>query len=188
MAHLRTLVVRSGATEAIGKAVWSAGTVAQKIESICEQEPDLDLIFVHRDADGPAPDARIREIAGAAEKYDKQERVVPVVPVQELESWLLTDESAIRTVVGNPKGRTPVSVPSVTKIPSTRNAKEVLAAACADASGTSGRRLAKVNKSFNRHRAVLLERLDIDGSINELESWGRLVADIEDAVARLSET
>ncbi len=51
------------------------------------------------------------------------------------------------------------------------------------ASGERGRRLEKIRSQFSKLRAILLQRLDIDGPINELPAWRTLVSDIEEAVA-----
>lgn len=51
------------------------------------------------------------------------------------------------------------------------------------ASEASGRRATKVQRSFGRHRSLLLERLDPEGPVTNLPSWQALVRDIERFVA-----
>jgi hypothetical protein len=115
--------------------------------------------------------------------------VVGVVPVQETEGWLLTDESAIRKIVGRPSGRSTLGLPAVHQIEATGNPKEILQDACKIASESSGARLKKVSRQFPRFRATLLERLDIDGPVNNLVSWRRFVDDLTAAAERvLSDT
>lgn len=71
-----------------------------------------DVLFVHRDAEGPEPHARYKEIAGAIEQASLPESMpgIAVVPVQMTEAWLLFDERAIRCAAGNPNGREALSL------------------------------------------------------------------------------
>ena len=71
----------------------------------------LDILFVHRDADGPSAQQRLDEITSATLAAKIELTVIPVVPVQELEAWLLADPAAIRAVVGKQNVAAPVPVP-----------------------------------------------------------------------------
>jgi hypothetical protein len=60
-----------------------------------------------------------------------------------------------------------------------------LAQALLDASGTTGRRRARIAQQFGLHRSILLERLDEAGGVASLLSWRSLVADLGDAIAEV---
>jgi len=184
--HLADLVVRAGADEAIGTPRDYGGSVAAKLRALASEKSRLDLIFVHRDADDHDDSERRREIAAAQAGERLGAAVVPVVPVQELEAWLLVDHSEIRNVVGRPHSVVPLDLPALRLIEDTRNPKEVLAEALVVASETAGRRREKEKKRFYQRRRALLERLDIDGPVRHLSSWSKLESDINAAVAGMT--
>ena len=178
VSHIQTLLVRAGIDSVIGAARPYGGTTFDRLRLVQAERPTPDLVFVHRDADGRNPAARHAEVAGAARRVGWEEIVVPVVPVQELEAWLMTDHGAIRDVVGRPRGRVPLTLPDIRRIETTAEPKELLQMACLVASETSGSRYHKEAKKFDQRRRTLLERLDIDGRINELDSWKRFIDDL----------
>lgn len=112
--------------------------------------------------------------------------VVPVVPVQALEAWLLADERAIRFAVGRPSGRAPLGLPALRRVEAVSAPKQTLADALAKASEKSGRRLQQVKKAFPGHRSLLLDRLDLDGPVTNLPSRQALVAAVDDTIVALS--
>ena len=188
--HLESLCVRAGATEAIGDApdlarlpVPPGKTVTAQVGAVLKLGAEIHLLFVHRDSDNRDPQSVRQQITEEISSLKGCPTHVCVVPVQEIEAWLLTDEAAIRQVSGNPGGREPLALPARRQIERTANPKEILKAAIVQASGESGRRLEKIRGQFSQLRAILLQRLDIDGSINELAAWRALVSDIESAVA-----
>lgn len=181
--HLRQLIVRAGADEALGTSRTYGGTIENKLRALSTEAGSVDLIFIHRDSDGPGAEQRHDEIAKGVQQTLPKAPYVAVVPVQELEAWLLLDESAIRTVVGRPKDRTPLNLPAVKTIETTSQPKELLEQACLLASGKSGRRRLKDKAMFSQRRRVLLERLDPDGPICHLPAWRRLEKDIQEYVS-----
>jgi hypothetical protein len=188
--HLESLCVRAGAEEATGVAPDlgrlpkpPGKDVASQVGRALRLEPTANLVFVHRDSDSRDPSARRQQIMTALSNLGRSH--VPVVPVQELEAWLLLDEGALRTVAGNPGGRQPLGLPRASHIEDVAAPKERLMAALETASGLSGRRLDKFKQRFSRHRAILLERLDIEGLLSEVPAWKTLVQDIVDALAAL---
>jgi hypothetical protein len=66
MPHLRALILRGGATEALGQARDFAGTPASKLALLSREAAPTDIVFVHRDADKAGSDVRRSEIARAA--------------------------------------------------------------------------------------------------------------------------
>lgn len=183
--HLEALLVRSGAHEAIGATSQVSGTVAEKVAFVLSDDPTLDAIFVHRDADKEGPAKRRREIADGAAAARCPFPLIPVVPVQETESWLLLDPAEFRAVVGRPHGKQTLTLPAPSAIEHTVGAKELLQAALLAASETTGRRRAKEKKAFTQRRRSLLERLDIDGPVSDLPSFQALRADIDALVEQM---
>ena len=183
VAHIRTLLIAAGADTAVGAPRSYKGSTSERLQQVWAEDDAVDLIFVHRDADDRDASPRHLEIstasglapAGSAEASV----VVAVVPVQELEAWLLTDEAAIREAVGKPNRTTRLAIPSLNRIESSASPKEILRAACLDASETTGARHRREVRAFPQRRAALLDRLDIDGPINELPSWQRFVEDLK---------
>lgn len=184
--HLADLLVRAGLEEAVGDSRPYKGTVANKLLKTFQEEAEVDLIFVHRDADGRSSAARRDEIAKACgEVSGFKVPVVPVVPIQELEAWLLTDEAQIRLVAGRPSGKVDLGLPKTSAIERVASPKELLRSALLLASETSGRRSQAARSDFDYHRRTLLERLDIDGHITKLDAWQQLQSDVDAAVKSL---
>lgn len=141
--------------------------------------PHPDLIVVHRDSDNAGTDKRREEIAYGAQCSGVDARILPVIPVRMTEAWLLLDESAIREVAGNPRGRMDLCLPKPHEVESRSNPKKILAEVLLLAGDATGRRRKDFEKRFFNHRRQLLERLDPHGSICQLQSWQALVADID---------
>ena len=158
--------------------------VESRVRAVVADEESPDLIFIHRDADARDDQSRRQEIARAIASVNPSIRHVPVVPIQETEAWLLVDEALIRMVVGNAKGKTPLDLPKIKHIEKRADPKEILRLALSRAAGQSMLSLAE----FGRYRRVLFERLDIDGSVNQLSSWQNLIRDLRIALAELVTT
>lgn len=190
--HLEALCVRAGADEAIGDAPDlgrlprpPGRAVDEQVRALLKLGAEMDLLFVHRDADSDDARPVRQEILAKLAGVEGCPAHICVVPVQELEAWLLVDEQAIRTVVGNPGGREDLGLPPRRRIESTARPKERLEAALIKASGAGGARLQRVKDQRSILRGVLLQRLDINGPVNELPAWCALVEEIETAVAQL---
>ena len=186
IAHLETLLVHFGAQEAAGMPDTRKGTIPARLRQLLTEEigTGIDMVFIHRDSDGPDRNGREREIRRGVEESGFPHPFIPVIPVQETEAWLLLDEQAIRDVVAS-KGKQPLRLPKPNAIEGTRKPKEILQKALLAASETSGRRLKKEKNSFNHHRRVLLQRLDPFGAVRDLPSWQCLERDIQRALAQL---
>ena len=191
--HIEAMCVEAGAQEASGtvpafhrlRAV-PGKSVQEQVHAALVLEPDIDAIFVHRDADSISPETRIRQIKRAAAGVPGSPRVVPVVPVQETEAWLLVDEAEIRAVAGRPSGRIDLELPRLSRIESTPSPKEVLKRALVLASGATGRRRETFTRAFPAYRATLLERLDRTGPVGDLPSWRALQDRVRHLVEELS--
>ena len=186
IAHLETLLVHFGAQEVTGMPDTRKGTIPARLRQLLTEATGagINMVFIHRDSDGPDREGREREIRRGVEESGFPHPFIPVIPVQETEAWLLLDEQAIRDVVAS-KGKQPLRLPKPNAIEGTRKPKEILQKALLAASETSGRRLKKEKNSFNHHRRVLLQRLDPLGAVRDLPSWQRLERDIQRALTQL---
>ena len=185
--HLSDLLVRAGLGEVVGTPREYKGTVKNCLELVAEEEAGVDVVFVHRDTDSPS-DSEVRAaIESAIEELGDElsALVIPVVPIQELEAWLLLDETAIRAVAGKPSKRMALDLPRPARIEATSSPKEILQAALLTASDTTGRRYKDERRRFSEHRRTLLERLDVDGPIQLLSAWQSLERDVQTAAREL---
>lgn len=172
VAHIRSMLLDAGADSAVGAPRAYPGTIAERLARVLAEPSLVDIVFVHRDSDQRDPNPRYIEIEHAvAPNRGWEDRVVAVVPVQELEAWLLTDAAAIRAVVGKPTGRTDLNLPPVNRIESTARPKERLRDACVAATESTGARRRSAARNFSRYRETLLERLDPTGPVATLSSW-----------------
>lgn len=188
---LRDLCVLSGADATEMQLDWNklekkvGRSVSQKAKAALEQVPNLDLLFIHRDADERDAQDRYQEIAQAIESLGVLTDYVAVVPVQETEAWLLLDENAIREVAGKPKGRVRLNLPTPNQVENISNPKERLKELLAKASELKGRRLKRFQKSFPLHRWELLQLLDYERPLAQVPAFKRLVDDISQAMEKL---
>jgi hypothetical protein len=195
VSHLQTLCVRAGASEAQGdapdlgrlttppgKAIEAQSAAALRLAGT------VDLLFVHQDADRRDPSEVRTQIRSKLATISNCPPHICVVPVQELEAWLLVDEPSIRAVVGRPSGKKPLGIPPLAKIEAARQPKEVLQRALVTAAEATGARLRRTREAFSAHRMMLFQRLDIEGMIRDLPSWQQLERDVESAITALGRT
>ena len=192
--HLQQLLLVCGASEAVGAAISLAtvrdpgggrGSVLErKMRAILSTESELDLLFVHRDADGAGYEVRSQEIIEASCNAELNVAQVSIIPVRTTEAWVLLDEAAIRRVAGNPGGRQPLELPRPSKVEDLAAPKEVLETALAAASGYRGQRLRKFRRKFGQYRRILLEQLPAGGDLGQVSAWRRLKDDISGIVSR----
>lgn len=161
-------------------------TVADRLRFVADQPDLLEIVFVHRDAEGQPPERRFHEIKVGVTGAGLSCPVVPVVPVRMTEAWLLLDEAAIRRVAAKPNGTAPLDLPTWQEAERLADPKRCLQEVLLAASETTGRRRKQFERDFGRHRALLLERLDPGGIVATLTAWKRLEADVAEAVAVLS--
>lgn len=190
--HLERLCVEAGAPETraevprLDRLPRPPGhSVEQQVRRALEISPMVDAVFAHRDADATNGEARRQEIADSIGRLSGELRVahhVPVVPVQELEAWLLLDEATIRRVAGKPRGTGRLDLPAPSRVETVAQPKERLQEALLAASGLRGHRREKFAKAFGKQRARLLEMVDVDGPLREVPAWARLREDIGRAV------
>lgn len=189
--HIQRLLVECGCPHPRGDVFHRGSRVADKVREAVSRSSDLDLLFVHRDADNAGAEARLREIEagvkqGVGDAPPNGLRHVAVVPVKMTEAWLLLDEAAIRRVVRKPNGNEPLGLPPPATVEANSDPKEVLRQALLAAVATRGRRRRKFKREFPRLRRSLLEDLPVGGRLAALPSWNAFRAATEAAVAELA--
>lgn len=155
-------------------------TTRDKVDSALEEGP-CRLLFVHRDADAAAPEARRAEIAEAC---GSRVVFVPVVPVRETESWLLLDEPALRGAAGCPRGAE-LALPPPRQVESVADPKSLLRDLLTTASALSGRRRVRFDPVAARTRAA--ELVDDWGALRQLGAFRRVEADTRRALDALGQ-
>jgi len=177
--HIEGILIEEGFVEVSGSAPDLGllpnpvgRSVRDKLGVILKLYPNVDAIFVHRDADHAGIEARKREIFDAADGLIGNERVIPVIPVTEFATWLLTDKEAIKRVAGNVGyGGALNCIPSMRNLEGVNGAKEVLMEALCEASETHGARLRKFRNQFPEMRARLTFDLNPNGPVRNLTSY-----------------
>jgi hypothetical protein len=184
--HLGELIVRAGAHAVTGSPRGYKGTTAERLSQVMAEETSVDIVFVHRDADTRDSTHRRLEVSHAVQVTDCQIPWIAVVPIQELEAWLILDEAEIRRVAGKPSGRRPLDLPKVNAVESTANPKEILKHALIEAGELTGRRREREKSAFSQRRRTLMDRLDIDGPVCQLSGWRQLTEDINQLAQELN--
>lgn len=170
--HIERLLAQCGCSNPRGDAFHRGSRIAEKIQEAVKLSSDLDMLFVHRDANNAGAQARHLEIEKAVENaLPTRGRWVAVVPVRMTEAWLLLDQAAIRRVVGKPDGRQPLDLPSPKRVERVPDPKDMLKRAMLAAVATTGRRRRKFKQEFPRLRRSLLEDLPVGGKLESLPSW-----------------
>jgi hypothetical protein len=155
-----------------------------KIREGLHHSGDCDLLLVHRDADtnqetrGAGPERRRDEINAAVCAAGYTRHYVCIVPVQMTESWLLSDESAIRRVAGRPRNNVTLNLPSPAQVEEEADPKGCLEQALITASGVRGRRLRNFRRDIPHLRRMLLEELPVGGLLAQVPSWVRFRNDL----------
>lgn len=192
--HLERCCVLAGADEASGVApdfsrlpYYVGRTVAAKLEEALQQlEPNVNLVFVHRDADSRDPAPRHDEIRRAVREVGDGVRHVAVVPVQETEAWLLLDEREVRSVAENPRGRVPLGLPTPATVENVADPKAQLKETILLASERTGRRRERISKMYAQKRRLLIRRLDPAGPVCGAPSWVRMFSDLKHVISELA--
>ena len=101
-----------GVTEVLDPVVFESNpedSRAERILSVARKVSGYHILFVHADADHPTAEKAYRErIEPGIERIQKAAKagedvcqtLTPVIPIQMLEAWMLTDPDALRSVIG----------------------------------------------------------------------------------------
>ena len=149
-------------------------TLAERVVASIELFP-CDLLFIHRDAEGQPPEWRFQEIANALQNISATRfspLVVSVVPVRMQEAWLLIDEQALRQAAGNPNGRQPLLLPTLSHLEDHADPKEAMRVLLLEASGLRGRR----RRQFDIGKAAkrVAEYIDDFAPLRHLSAFRKL--------------
>lgn len=177
--HIETILINEGFSEVSGEAPDLrlfeppvGNSVRDKLESLARHYPNTDVFFVHRDADNAGSMAREREILVSAQDLIPAEKLIPVIPVTMLETWLLADLQALKRVAGNQAYRGNLDALNRHRnLETIANSKQALLEVLCVISETEGARLKKFKNRFHDMRARLTYDLDPDGPVNNLDSY-----------------
>ena len=142
--HLPDLLIQPQFARGLGMV---GHTLDSRLSAALLRYP-CDLLFVHRDAEGPSTKLRLQEIAQAMSHFDQA--YVPIVPVRMSEAWLLSDSLAIRKAAGNRNGTGELELPGKERWEHLRDPKQVLERALQAASEKSVRRQQRLPLSRQR--------------------------------------
>lgn len=148
-------------------------SLADKLRVAVELYP-CDVLFVHRDAEGQAPELRRTEISNAVAGRDV--RHIPVIPVRMTEAWLLADEQAIRAAAGNPSGAVELHLPEVRRLEDIPDPKQILHDALVSATGLNARRRARFRVAERVH--LIPNYIDDYSGLNILSAFRELQENI----------
>ena len=159
----------------------SVGDVLKRIHEAGNLYP-FDILFYHRDAEKNDKDIikkRKEEILG---KIDNRlaSKVVCVVPITMMETWLLINQDAIKKAAGNRNYTGIIDFPVLSKLESIKDPKTILHQTLLMTSGLKGRRL----KTFNVHQAVHLvaENIKDYSPLKKLLAFREFENDLKTAV------
>lgn len=157
----------------------SVANPATRVGAAVDAYP-CEVLFVHRDADREDWTERSGEIdRWLSEAGPLPVRaVVKVIPIRTSETWLLTDESAIRRAAGKPNGRASLNLPPANRVEAEADPKSRLFEALRVASELPRRRL----KAFPWYeaRSDVAEHMADPSRLRALSAFRRLEADVLD--------
>lgn len=173
--HIKSTLIECGADEADGEcpdfSIFPKPVgrdVKSKVDAALKYRPGANCIFIHRDADNAGVDVRKEEILNATKHINKNIKVVPIIPIKMLESWLLVSERSIRIAAENRNGNMKLNLPKPSNIERLSDPKGYLKKVLTEASGLTGKRLKKF--SFEKARHYLVQNIDFNGEIKNLSS------------------
>jgi len=154
------------------------GDVIQRVKYSQEYYP-FDILFYHRDAEKFDIPFRKEEILNHIDS-SLSSKIVCVIPVKMMETWLLINTDAIKKAAGNRNYTGNIDLPSLKKLESLTKPKEMLHDLLKNTSGFNGRRL----KNFNVHYAVHLvaENIKDYSPLRKLSAFREFEKDLKVAV------
>ncbi len=154
------------------------GDVIQRVKCAGSYYP-FDILFYHRDAEKLDACIRKKEILKLVDQ-NLSSKIVCVIPVRMMETWLLINEDAIKKAAGNRNYKENIDLPVLRKLESLAKPKEILHELLEKTSGLKGRRL----KTFNVHYAVHLvaENIKDYSPLRELAAFREFENDLKVAV------
>jgi hypothetical protein len=160
----------------------SARDLAGRVIHAIAEEP-CDVLVVHRDADRVGRSPRVEEIEQAVLEARRRRGIsipiVPVVPIRMRETWLLTDEGAIRRAAGNPNGRMPINLPRVRDLERLADPKAILNSLILRATGLNVRR----QQRFEVDTVAVAEETESFEALRQLPSFQAFEEDVRRVIA-----
>jgi hypothetical protein len=162
-------------------------TQPQRILDVARQAAGFHILFVHADADGADWDRALRErIAPGFDLVRNQaggtcEHLVAVIPVQEVEAWMLADPETICRVLNSRRTPAALGLPlHPSRVEAIASPKEVLRQAVRLAQEERPRR----RKPVADIQANLADRLDLDRLVR-VSAYQRFVQALRGTLAAL---
>jgi len=142
----------------------------------------FDFLIYHRDAeiiDLKVIDFRKKEVLSNLPE-EKRKKVICIVPIKMMETWLLINQEAIKKASGNRNFKEIMNLPTINKLESFNNPKEELHNLLKKYSGLTGRRLSK----FNVHLAVhfVAEYIEDFSILRNLKAFQIFESDLKQTV------
>lgn len=137
-----------------------------------------DILFVHRDAEKNTFQNRKNEILKFYQKINNTftEKLVPVVPVRMMETWLLIDEKAIKAAAGNRQYNQTITLPRTQNLETLSEPKDVLYKLLKDVSELKGRKLQNLKVSQSVH--LIANSIDDYSQLRQLTAFQELEKDM----------
>ncbi len=143
-----------------------------------------DILFVHRDAESQSPHARRAEIQVAVDRVTSVAKHIPVIPVKMTETWLLTDEQAIRNAARNPNGATLLSLPTTTHLEDLPDPKKTLRDLVSLAAEATTRHRRRERNLFTARTWIrIAEETKTFANLSQLPAFAELRKDVEAVLA-----
>lgn len=134
------------------------------------------LLFIHRDSDTETLSKREEEIKEAVRNLKSKNLpfFVPVIPVKQLETWLLIDEKAIRYAVGKPNSTIPLNLPKLKNLERKSNPKQFLSEVIKIASELSGTQFKRRFRNTDSCRWRIAEEIEDFSPLQQLSAFQEL--------------
>jgi hypothetical protein len=156
-----------------------------RLERTLKLFPACSLLLVHRDAEKADWPERQAEVDLAITAVSADAPHVPVIPVRMTEAWFLFDEAAIRRAAGNPGGEALLDLPSLSRVESVADPKEVLQRALEEAAHPA-RRGRRSGPSAGVMYANLANHIRDFSPLRALPAFQRLESDLARALVALA--
>jgi hypothetical protein len=159
----------------------SSGDVLERIKTADKYYP-FDILFYHRDAEKAEKDIIKKRKSEIFSKVDEQlaSKIVCVVPVTMMETWLLINQEAIKKASGNRNYSDTISLPALSKLETIKDSKKELHHILKICSNLKGRR----EKTFNVHSVVhrVAEYIGDYSPLRQLSAFIEFENDLKTAV------
>lgn len=158
---------------------------AQRILAAAEEAQGCHILIVHADADGPTPERALAERFHPGLALVKQagknvcQDLLPVIPVQEIEAWLLADKEALLKELKAKQNTRISGFPPVQRIESTARPKEELDRIINALNSTQGRTVSRKDLYGPLGETVRLEKLAA------LSAYHQFITDLTEALTNL---